>query len=105
VYEAGDADALDLWHAWETGSKGKRALTWSRGLRARVGLDVEASDEDLAAAEVGTKADTGFVVVDWSPVKRLPVLGAQLLAAVDGGRNWQAGRALCHRHGIEIREA
>jgi len=102
---AGDADALDVWHEWEAGSKGKRALTWSRGLRARFGLGVEASDEDVAAVEVGTAADAGFVVTDWSPIRERPVLGAQLLGVIGPGQRWADGRQFCRENEIEIREA
>lgn len=105
VHREGDADALDLWHAWERGSKGKRALTWSRGLRARVGLDVEASDEEIAEAVVGSEHDAGLVVVDWGPMSRNPRLGAQLLAAVGSSMNWDKGRRFCDEHGIEWRNA
>jgi len=104
VHVEGDADALDLWHAWERDSKGKRALTWSRGLRAAVGLDVEATDEDIAAEEVGSKADAGFVVADWAPMRARPTLGAELLAVVGPAGNWNAGRDFCRRHGIETTE-
>ena len=58
VVEDGDADALRLWREYEQGSHGRRQLTWSRGLRDRFGLDPEQTDEDLAALEVGSDADT-----------------------------------------------
>lgn len=54
---AGDADALDRWHEWERASKGRRQLTWARGLRDLLGLGVEATDEDIAEEELGTKDD------------------------------------------------
>ena len=101
----GDADALDLWHQWESGSKGMRALTWSRGLRAAAGLDVEATDEDIAAAEVGTREDAGIVVTDWSPIVANPRLGAGLLAAVGPAGNWNEGRRFADAHGIDWRNA
>lgn len=104
VYVNGDADALDLWHAWERASKGKRALTWTRGLRARVGLDVEASDEEIAATEVGTEVDTGFVIEDWGPVRARPELGARLLGVIGPRGDWAAGRAFCAQHSIPIRD-
>lgn len=102
---AGDADALDLWHEWEAGSRGKRALTYSRGLRERFGLLDEASDEDVAAAEVGTGADAGFVITDWSPIRSSRGrLGAQLLGVIGKERRWADGRRFCQANGIEIRE-
>ena len=105
VHVDGDADALDLWHRWETDSKGKRALTWSRGLRHSIGLDVEASDEDIAAAEVGSAADAGFTITDWAPIRSNPRLGAQLLGVIGTGSRWADGRRFCREHGIETRGA
>lgn len=102
VHREGDADALDLWHVWERESKGKRALTWSRGLRKAVGLDAEATDEEIVATEVGTAADAGFVITDWSPVRSRPRLGAELLGVIGSAGRWAAGREFCHGHGIPI---
>ena len=104
VHVDGDADSLDLWHGWERGSKGKRAVTWSRGLRSLVGLDAEATDEDIAAAEVGSSADAGFVITDWSPVRANPRLGAELLSAIGSAGRWNDGRRFCRLHGIETQE-
>lgn len=104
VYEDGDADSLDLWRRWERDSKGKRALTWTRGLRRAVGLDVEASDEEIADREVGTDADAGFVVEDWGPIRANPRLGADLLSVIGTAGRWSEGRRFCAEHGIQIRE-
>lgn len=100
VYEDGDADALDLWHEWERDSKGKRAITWSRGLRRSLGLGAEAKDEEIAAAVVGTRDDEVFIVTDWSPVRANPSLGAGLLAAVGPQGDLASGLAYCRLHGI-----
>lgn len=105
VYLDGDADALDLWHAWERGSKGKRALTWSRGLRARVGLDTEATDEEIAEAVVGSESDAGLVIEDWTPIRKNPALGGRLLSAIGPTMDWTAGRRFCDEHGINWRNA
>lgn len=101
--EAGDADALDLWHEYEVASKGKRALTYSRGLRKRFGLDVEATDEEIADAEIGTKEDTLFEIADWEPVRQNPRLGAGILAAVRSG-GIAAAQRYCADNRIETRE-
>jgi len=105
VHRDGDADALDLWHAWERGSKGKRALTWSRGLRSAVGLDVEPTDEEIVEREIGTDADAGFVIADWSPIRSNPRLGAELLSVVGNAGRWTEGRLFCRRHGIDLVDA
>jgi hypothetical protein len=48
----GLADDLDLWHEFETVSRGKRQLTWSKGLRDSLELDVERTDDEIAAENV-----------------------------------------------------
>jgi len=101
--QSGDADALDLWHEYELASKGKRALTYSRGLRRRFGLDVEATDEEIADAEIGTQDDTLFEITDWEPVRRNPRLGAGILAAVKSGGIAGAQRYCADNH-IDTRQ-
>jgi hypothetical protein len=48
VVEDGDADALDRWHEWEMVSKGRRQLTWSRGLRDLYALAPELDDQEVS---------------------------------------------------------
>ncbi len=38
---------LAIWREWETASRGRRALTWSVGLRKRLGLGDELADEEI----------------------------------------------------------
>jgi hypothetical protein len=45
------------WEEWERASKGRRQLTWSKGLRELLGLRREKSDEEVAAEEVGSRDD------------------------------------------------
>ena len=48
----GDADDLATWHEWERTSKGRRQLTWSKGLRADLLAGVvERTDEEVADAD------------------------------------------------------
>lgn len=47
----GLADDVDLWHEYEAATKGRRAIEWSRGLKARFAIE-EQADEELAAADV-----------------------------------------------------
>lgn len=101
---SGDADDLDIWHEYETATRGKRALVWSRGLRNRIGLGTEATDEQVAAAEVGTAEDQGFSVTEWGAVTRRPDLGAGLLNAVTPAGDWTAGRAFCRANGIPFED-
>lgn len=47
-YLAGDGDAGRLWLQYAVNFKGERQLRWSSGLRARLGLEKEKSDEEIA---------------------------------------------------------
>jgi hypothetical protein len=47
----GVASDVALWHEYEAATKGRRAIEWSRGLKARFAV-AEVEDEDLAAADV-----------------------------------------------------
>lgn len=100
----GDADDLDRWNEYEEALRGKRALTFSRGLRDLLGVGKEATDEDIADSEVGDRNDTGFMVSDWSPIARRPELGAGLLNAVTPAGNWAAGRDYARLNGIPLEE-
>lgn len=104
VRTSGDADDLDLWNEYEIAMKGKRALTYSRGLRDLLGVGQEATDEEIADAEVGDRDDTGFYVTDWGVIRQLPELGAGLLNAVTPAGNWSAGREYARLHGIPLEE-
>jgi hypothetical protein len=60
-------------------------MTWSMGLRDRLGLLVERTDEEIAEEEVGTQADD-LLLIDaegWSVLVRRPVLIADLLTATE----------------------
>ena len=102
--KTGDMDDLDLWGEYERALKGKRALTYSRGLRDLVGLGTESTDEQIAGAEAGDKHDTGFWVSDWAPIRAHAQLGAGLLNAVTAAGNWAVGRKYAAAHGIPILE-
>lgn len=51
VLATGDTRAAALWQEYERATFGKRAIVWSRGLRARLLGAVEATDAELAAVE------------------------------------------------------
>lgn len=98
LLQTGDAQDLALWHEWERGSKGKRALVWGRGVKERYGIG-EQTDEEIAERETGDADDNILTVTDWAPVVRAPELGAGLLAAVRAG-GFAAGAAFCDWNGI-----
>lgn len=53
----GLADDVDLWTEWEQVSQGRRGIVWSRGLRDLLALGREATDEEIAAEELGSAED------------------------------------------------
>lgn len=78
IVSNGDADDLDTWHEFERGSKGRRQITWSHGLRQRLLPDqpaIELTDQELVdqdldgEAVVELNADLWAVIVarraDW----------------------------------------
>jgi hypothetical protein len=89
-FETGDLALRKVWHEWERVSKGKRQLTWSRGLRELYGLEPELTDEEIALEELGTEADTLVVISKrgWREVVRrqleCDVLEAAEVSGLDG---------------------
>lgn len=83
----GLASGVRLWAEWERVSKGKRQLTWSKGLRQRLRLGKEASDEDVAAEELGTADDDVLLLTSagWSRLVALRLLGECLTILEVGG--------------------
>lgn len=107
--ETGNADDADLWLEYEQASKGRRALTWSNGLKDEAGIN-DRSDDDIASEEMGDSDDNIFGIEDWGrDVAPEPVLASQLKTAVTeggkvGGRlgAMRLGMAFCRAHGIAI---
>lgn len=100
----GDADAMMLWHEFEKASKGRRQITWSQGLRETLGLTVEKSDEEIAAEELGSKADDLLYITKdgWRDVVKTPPLIPQILEVTE--RSGLTGlRALLDEHCIEYK--
>jgi hypothetical protein len=54
IVATGDADDLDLWHEWESASKSRRGIAYSRGLRAQYAPDIaEMTDEEIVDEDQG----------------------------------------------------
>lgn len=91
------ASDVALWREWETGSKGRRQLTWSKGLRDRAGLDAEITDEEAAAEEV---ADGEIIaLIPQHAWWRMASVAWALLDAIDSGGS-RAGREWLAAHGV-----
>jgi endonuclease/exonuclease/phosphatase (EEP) superfamily protein YafD len=84
----GEAADADLWREWENGSKGRRAITWSRGARDALVIDAEQTDEELA----GDTDGGGVVVAElhstaWASIVKRPELLNALLTLVETSRD------------------
>lgn len=92
----GQPQDLAIWREWETASKGRRAIVWSNGLRDRLGLDEEVSDQEAAEGSAW-ETDTVYVlcVEEWMAVlsarKQYEVLEAAERGRTEAVRGLLAG--------------
>lgn len=97
--ETGEADLLERWHEWERGSRGRRQLAWSRGLRDELALGVEQTDEQIAEESLGGEDLVRIDADGWRAVLALGEPESGLLGALhDGGpsslRRWLDERSI-----------
>lgn len=86
--DKGDRQAAALFSEFGRVFKGKRQLSWSRGLRARFDL-VEKTDEEIAQEHTEGAELLGLISVDeWRDVLRVQARGVVLELAAAGG--WSA---------------
>lgn len=96
VVELGELDDLELWWEYEEATKGARALSWSRGLKDRFGIN-EKTDEEIVEEDQG--GDDVLVLDDWESLTEQPRLIGQLLNAARWG-GAAAAVAWCDDHGV-----
>jgi len=83
--DTGDLEAAGLFREFMTAFHGRRQLTWSPGLRALLGLDVEKTDDELAAEQRELGVTLGIIDrVPWRAVCHYNAQG-QVLHLADGG--------------------
>lgn len=106
VFLEGDADALDLWHEWESGSHGRRQLGWSKGLRDLLGLGSEDDDETIASEEVGSSDDdlVRIPLDTWRRLTKRPAL-IPLLLNVTEAAGLSGARTFLDSHGLAYESA
>ena len=80
----GDMDDIEVWQEYERISQGRRAMTWSRGLREWASLGVEQTDEEIAEEVAGDRVVALIDADSWRTV--VQPRAAELLDALqDGG--------------------
>lgn len=83
----GVADDIHRWWEFETASRDRRQLTWSRGghdLRAWAGLGRERTDQEIAEEELQGDDVLALPVETWEAIRRTP-LAVQLLDVAERG--------------------
>lgn len=98
----GDADSCERWFELEAAVPGHRMVSWSRGLRQLAGVGLEATDEEIAAEDLGTKEDTVcFITPDgWSRARANSGFCADLLTALENS-GWAGARELLDEYSVE----
>lgn len=83
----GDVGDLLRWREWELASRGRRAIVWSNGLRAALGMDQHEHDDQAAAEGAGFEADPVYVltVPEWRAILATRQQSQVLDAAELGG--------------------
>ncbi len=80
----GDPRAAARVHEYERATKGRRALTWTLGLRERFLMADERSDEVIAADNDGDQeAVATFLPADWAVIRRDETAAVDLLEVVE----------------------
>lgn len=107
--ETGEADYLDLWREYEEASRGRRALTWSQGLKEAAGI-AEVADADIPEGlEMLEEPQVVFTIANWSRDigRREPGLQQTLLdiledTSVDVPAAIRHATAWCAQNRIEL---
>lgn len=85
-FETGDMELLDLWHEYEKETKGKSAIRFTEGLRARLlPNEQEIPDEDIPKQEIGGTDVVRFSGWFYRKIARVPGLEGKVLTALDAG--------------------
>lgn len=95
---------LGIWHEYERVTRGRSALTYSKGLREHFGLRGLVKDESelIKELEVVPDTDFGFVLTDYVPIGKNHHLGSGLLNAITPKGNYEAGRDFCRKHKLDF---
>ena len=103
--ETGDMGDINLFREWVKGSHGRRMWSWSKGLRAKLSLGDDKTDEELAAeADESIEQICTMSPKLWRQIVRTRIgLRAQFLSVLDdGGHRLDEAVGLLAEHGVEV---
>ncbi|QJY46944.1 protein rep [Pseudonocardia broussonetiae] len=92
----GLADDLEAWFEYERASHGRKQVTFSRGLRQRYRLAEEETDEDIAAADLGSDDLIALPAETWRAVRDVAeeLLTVAEAEGLEGAVRWLSARRL-----------
>jgi len=99
----GDADDLAVWREYERATKGRQAITWSKGLRKILAV-TERTDEEIAAEEIGGEDLAVIHGDDWRNIVQVPGLAALILDRIERGGLAAVNELLDRYHVGQARE-
>lgn len=99
---AGFKEARAAWYEFERGSKRRRAVTWSRGLRDLLGIGQEVDDETIAAEVMGTEDDAvcSITAEGWTTILRCPGMAVGILRELEY-HGWPRVKLILDSFGVE----
>lgn len=81
---AGDSVSRRLWAEWESASRHRRQIVWSKGARDCLGIGVELPDEELAQLEIVDEPSQVFITANgWRSMVQLGLV-VDFLSYADG---------------------
>lgn len=81
---SGDVEELEIWHEWETGTKGQHFTQWSPGLKHLLGVN-DRTDEEIVEEEEGGETVYTFQLEEWRAVCDTPAAAAKILDLAEEG--------------------
>jgi hypothetical protein len=82
---AGEKADLDAWWEWESTSRGRRQIAWSKGLRKWAGVGAEQTDEEIAGADLEAEDMLFIEPESWRVMRHDPGAVCGLLETTEEG--------------------
>ena len=101
--DTGNVEFLEKFNEYELASKGKRALTWSPGLKQRFHVR-EKTDEAIANETVGTEEDRVFGITEAGWQRVVEIRAAAILLNTLQQQGITEAKSLCNQMGISIND-
>lgn len=95
--DAGEKADLEAWWEWESVSRGRRQIAWSKGLRQWAGVGAEQTDEEIAGADLEADDMLFIEPASWRAMRHRPGEVCELLEVTEDGGYSAAKRWMIDR--------